>query len=105
MDNGAGQLLLFRHLHAHLNRIMPPILDVQSMRLTPPATEGVAITELLLAVRIETRNAHGQYQAIHHMIRLQPDNEDSYATSEQTPRGAQAAWLTLDPLLLPATGP
>ncbi|MCQ4287354.1 hypothetical protein NA647_07900 [Pseudomonas stutzeri] len=76
------------------------------LQLTPPpATEGVAIRELLLALRIETRNAQGQYQAIHHMIRLQPDNEDSYATSEQTPRGAQAAWLTLDPLLLPATGP
>jgi hypothetical protein len=71
----------------------------------PPATEGVAITELLLALRIETRNAQGQYQAIHHMIRLQPDNEDTYLTSEQTPRGAQAPWLTLDPLLLPATGP
>ncbi|AHL77690.1 hypothetical protein CH92_19280 [Stutzerimonas stutzeri] len=62
------------------------------MHLAPPsAIEGVAITELLLALRIETRNAQGQYQAIHHMIRLQHDNEDSYLTSEQTPRGAPAA--------------
>lgn len=76
------------------------------LQLTPPAkTEGAAITELLLALRIETRNTQGQYQAIQHMIRLQPDDEDSYPTSEQTPRGAQASWLTLDPLLLPATGP
>lgn len=76
------------------------------LQLTPPpATEGVAITELLLALRIETRNAQGQYQAIHHMIRLQPDNEDSYLPSEQSPRDPQAAWLTLDPLLLPTTGP
>lgn len=77
-----------------------------TLQLVPPAgTEGVAITELLLALRIETRNAEGQYQATQHMIRLQPDDEDSYLTSEQTPRGAQALWLTLDPLLLPATGP
>lgn len=76
-----------------------------TLQLVPPAgTEGVATTELLLALRIETRNAEGQYQATQHMIRLQPDDEDSYLTSEQTPRGAQAPWLTLDPLLLPATG-
>jgi|GEM_PF-4769607 len=89
-----------------MNRIMPPILNVAiDATDTSLATEGVAITELLLALRIETRNAQGRYQAIHHMIRLQPDNKDSYLTSEQIPRGPQAAWLTLDPLLLPATGP
>ena len=85
----------------HLIQAAPLILQ-----LVPPAgTEGVAITELLLALSIETRNSQDQYQAQVHMIRMQPDDEDSYLASEQTPRGAQASWLTLDPLLLPATGP
>ena len=86
---------------AQLAQAAPLLLQV-----SPPAqTEDAGTMELLLALRIETRNAAGQYQAQQHMIRLQPDDEGSYLTSEQTPRGAQALWLTLDPLLLPATGP
>lgn len=74
------------------------------LQISPPAnTEDASTMELLLALRIETRNPQGQYQAQAHMIRLQPDDQGNYSASQQTPQGS-APWLTFDSLLLPVTG-